>query len=121
MRLRWPAHVSLRMLVMVAALLAIPATAKADDWKFAVTPYFWAADVSLDARINGNTVLAADVDLSDLLDKLDLAFSAHAEMYTEKGGSSAPGTPTSLGTRSEPSGSHSAASHSSTRGSAGGR
>jgi len=73
-------------LAIAAALLAFPGTAKAADWKFSVTPYFWAADISLDAKVNGNPVLAADVDVSDLMDKLDMAFFAHTEMYTDKGG-----------------------------------
>src|SRR5262245_15017044 len=91
-------------IIALAAALWFPAVARADDWKFSVTPYFWASDIKLDAKVNGNTVLAADVDVSDLLDKLDIGFAAHVEAYTDKGGFFVDGNWNSLTSKDERSG-----------------
>ena len=95
---------SITMLVLGTAWIIFSTAAKADDWKFSVTPYFWASDIKLDAKVNGNTVLAADVDVSDLLDKLDIGFAAHVEAYTDKGGFFVDGNWNSLSSKDERSG-----------------
>lgn len=71
---------------VTVAGIVLSTPARAEDWKYSFAPYFWAADISLDHKINGDPVLAADVDFSDLLDKLELAFLGHLEMSTDKGG-----------------------------------
>src|SRR5262245_60704364 len=101
----WSSRKTAVALVLGAVCMVFSASAaKADDWKWSVAPYFWAADVKLDANINGNTVLATEVDVSDLLDKLDFAFFAHAEVSTDKGGFFFDGNWLSLTSKDERSG-----------------
>lgn len=64
-------------------LLALPGFASAlhaqSSWQWEITPYLWGSDIGLDVSINDEPVLGGTVSFSDLVDKLDFAFSLHTE------------------------------------------
>ena len=72
-----------RVVVCLALLLALGTGPAAADWEFVLTPYFWASDVALEVEIDDEPVIGADVDFSDLIDKVDFALMAHFEARNE--------------------------------------
>ncbi len=59
---------------VLALVLALPGTASASDWKWSLTPYFWASQIGLDVSVNDKDFIDQKVSVSDLVDKLDFAF-----------------------------------------------
>ncbi len=66
-------------LLSAVALLLLGTSARAAEWEWAVTPYLWASDMSVDVKVNGDEVIGGDVDFSDILDNLEMAFQIHLE------------------------------------------
>lgn len=66
-------------LCLVAPLL-LPATAQAEDWDWAVAPYFWLIGVKTDVSTNDPPSNAsADSEFSDLIENIEGVFQVHAE------------------------------------------
>lgn len=65
--------------VVALAVLMVPAALSAQEWEWDITPYAWAADIGLDARINEREILDAEVEFTDLLDDVDFGLMLHAE------------------------------------------
>jgi hypothetical protein len=59
-------------------------SAYAEDLTWVVAPYVWAADVGLDLAINNEPVLGNEATFNDLLDKVEVAFTGHAEVRGER-------------------------------------
>jgi hypothetical protein len=72
------AQVAPRLAVVVCSAL-MASTANAEGLQWAVAPYLWAADVSLDLTVNEDTTIGGDAAFKDLVDKLDTAFMGHLE------------------------------------------
>jgi hypothetical protein len=79
---------------LVAALITIilsfafgrAVEANTDEWRFELTPYFWASEADIDAAtINGQTS-SAELDFDDILDLLDFAGFARFEAWKGKWG-----------------------------------
>jgi hypothetical protein len=60
------------------ASMPAPAEASADEWKFSVSPFFWAAGVTLTTAGKSRAQLA-DESFRDLVAELDFAAMLHAE------------------------------------------
>jgi hypothetical protein len=79
------AKVSRRLIAAFCTLLmASGASAEGVEWT--VAPYLWAADVGVDLTINDDPALGTTVPFKDLVDKLDGAFMAHAEVRSGRFG-----------------------------------
>jgi hypothetical protein len=79
-RLPWPS------LAGLLTFLSTVAPAAAADWEWAITPYVWGSDTSLDVTVNDEEVIGGDLSFSGLVDKLDLALQLHVEARREKVG-----------------------------------
>ena len=75
-----------RTLILALALLAIPMSATASGWDWSLTPYGWAADVSLGAKVNDREIIDSEIDFKDLLDDTDFFLMLHFEGKREKAG-----------------------------------
>jgi hypothetical protein len=53
-------------------LATFAARANASDWTYAFTPYAWATDVSADVSIDDRQIADVEIDIDDLVDKVDL-------------------------------------------------
>ncbi len=60
-----------RTLLIALALVAATSPAHAEGWKFAITPYAWATNIGVDAKLKGQTVVDEDISVGDLLEDLD--------------------------------------------------
>lgn len=76
-----------KLIVTAAAALAgfflistNPVAAQEDDWEFTANPYMWYASVGGKSATGGDI----DVDASDLIDTLDLAFSGNVQAHKGK-------------------------------------
>lgn len=69
----------LMALLAVAALLALPSTAAAEDWQWGVTPYTWMPGVGLESKVNDTQVFNSRVSLNDLIDNTDFLAAIHLE------------------------------------------
>lgn len=67
------------VLALVFALLVTGKAAQASEWRFSITPYAWATDVGVDARLDGRQVVDKKIPVSDLLDDLDLTVQMRVE------------------------------------------
>jgi hypothetical protein len=68
----------LTSVIVIAALGLMPQSANADiEWTIA--PYLWGSDVGLDATLDDDDIIGAEIPIGDLLDKLDMAFMGHFE------------------------------------------
>jgi hypothetical protein len=67
------------------ALLAMPAAVIADDWSYEFEPYALASSIEGDAGIGRATGVPVDVDMSDILEVLDIAFMGHFEAHHSNG------------------------------------
>lgn len=66
--------------ILAAAIaLAAGGTAHADDWRWSVTPYLWAADVGIDVEVRDQTLMDATIPFEDLLEDLDSAALVRVE------------------------------------------
>jgi hypothetical protein len=73
--------VSLFAATLVLVVGAFPGETRAAEWTIA--PYLWGPDVGLDAGLgDGGT----EIPLSDLIDKLEMAFMGHVEVRNDKWG-----------------------------------
>ena len=71
---------------LAAGTLALAANpANADGWSFQIEPYLLGVTIDGDAGIGRVTGVDVDVDMSDILDNLDLAFMVHFEALHENG------------------------------------
>ena len=78
---------SLYALGLAVCYLGAPAeSAVAQEWEWAVAPYVWASDTSVDVFVNNDPVFGADLSFSDLLDTLDMGFQLHVEGRRDKFG-----------------------------------
>jgi len=62
---------------------ALAGAAGASDWKWSLTPYAWATDVTADVSINDRQVADKEIDFSDLAD--DLSFTTQGHVEGQKG------------------------------------
>lgn len=81
------ARVGLSVLMM-GVLLSVPAsTARAGDgWRWSITPYLWASDVSETLIVDGQVVGGEDTEFKDLVDKLDSSLQLHFEGIGDRWG-----------------------------------
>lgn len=64
---------------LLFSVLLLFSAGQARAWEWTVIPYLWASDITMDVAVNGNEAIGTDVAFSDLVDKLDGAFSFHFE------------------------------------------
>ena len=60
-----------RIALSALALAATTTTVHAEGWKFAITPYAWATNVGVDAKLGDRTLVDEDISVGDLLEDLD--------------------------------------------------
>lgn len=81
-----------------AAVLATVATlcltfaarpACAGDWKFTATPYVWATDLGVKARVDGSEVVDEKVSVSELVSQIDMIFQGRFDVQYRTTGLSA--------------------------------
>src|SRR5688572_27512381 len=72
-------NTSLTAAAVALLLCALPGVAGAGDWKWSLTPYAWATDIGVDARIRGTQVVDAEIPVDDLIEDLDTIFQARLE------------------------------------------
>lgn len=65
--------------VAAASLFAPAQDATAEGWEWMVAPYVWGIAPELDFYANGNEIINAEMDFSDILDNIDFAMQVHAE------------------------------------------
>ncbi|NIV16969.1 MAG: hypothetical protein GWN47_00840 [Woeseiaceae bacterium] len=75
---------SSRLLFLFSYLLLPPLT-HAQDWTFELEPYAMATTISGDASIGRATGVEVDVDMSDILENLELAGMLHFEAHSSSG------------------------------------
>lgn len=73
----WRSRIGVVVLATLALGVSFPT--KAVAWEWTLLPYLWASDITMDVALNGNEVIGADIEFSDLVDKLDGAASFHFE------------------------------------------
>ena len=66
-------------------LLLFSASSNADGWSFEFEPYILATTIKGDTGIGRVTGVEVDVDLSDILEVLDMAFMGHFEAHHTNG------------------------------------
>jgi hypothetical protein len=71
------------VLFSIAALL--PLSAVADGWTFELEPYALASSIEGDASVGRATGVNVDVDMSDILEVLELAGMLHFEAHSDNG------------------------------------
>lgn len=64
---------------LVVSLFAANGAHAGDRWKWSLTPYLWATDISEDLRVDGDLVGGGDTEFDDLVDKIDTSFQLHFE------------------------------------------
>jgi hypothetical protein len=70
---------------LTLALIAMPAAAIAQDWSYELEPYALVSSIEGDAGIGRTTGVPVDVDMSDILEVLDIAFMGHFEAHHSNG------------------------------------
>ena len=68
-----------------AILLSLARPADANDWTFEIEPYLMATTISGDASVGRATGIEVDVDMSDILERLELAGMLHFEAHSSNG------------------------------------
>lgn len=66
-------------------LLAVSTSADAQDWTYSLEPYVLASSIEGDASIGRATGVEVDVDMSDILEVLDIGFMGHFEAHHRNG------------------------------------
>jgi len=74
-----------KVLISSTALLLISASAAAEDWSFQLEPYVLASSIDGDASVGRATGVEVGVDMSDILEVLDLAAMVHFEAHNDNG------------------------------------
>ncbi len=64
---------------LVCCLALSGGTAEAGKWQWELTPYLWGSAVDLDVEVDGNPAFGGSASFSELVDKLEGAFSVHFE------------------------------------------
>jgi hypothetical protein len=73
--------------VTVAVALSCPPDAAADDgWRWSLTPYMWASDISETLLLDGAEVGGDDTEFSDVVDTLDTSLQLHFEGVGDRWG-----------------------------------
>ena len=67
-------------------LASIATSANAQDVRWSIAPYIFAADVGADLTINNNPVLGSTLPFGEVLDRLEAAFMLRAEARRDKFG-----------------------------------
>jgi hypothetical protein len=70
----------------LSVLAAPPSSTLASEWEWALTPYIWGSDITLDAAINDTQVAGSETTFDEILDDLDLALLVHFEARRGRGG-----------------------------------
>jgi hypothetical protein len=78
-------HKRLLAVLATGPLLFFSANSSAQDWSFEFEPYILASTIEGDAGIGRVTGVEVDVDLSDILEVLDMAFMGHFEVHHNSG------------------------------------
>ena len=71
--------------ISTIALLLLSASANAEDWSFQFEPYALASSIEGDASVGRATGVDVDVDMSDILEVLEMAFMGHFEAHHSNG------------------------------------
>ncbi len=79
------AHKRLIAVLTMGTLLLSSANSNAQDWSFEFEPYFLASTIQGDTGIGRVTGVEVDVDLSDILEVLDIGFMGHFEAHHNSG------------------------------------
>lgn len=66
-------------------LLLFSAHSSAEDWSFEFEPYIFASTIEGDTGVGRAIGVEVDVDLSDILEVLDMAFMGHFEAHHTNG------------------------------------
>lgn len=74
-----------RKLLLLGLLPMLPVTAVAEGWTFELEPYIMATSISGDASVGRVTGVEVDVDMSDILEKLEMAAMLHFEAHSSSG------------------------------------
>ena len=79
---------SLAMIGAVAVFLAAAAGGAdaADQWRWSITPYMWATDISEDLILDGKVVGGGDTEFKDLADKIVTSMQLHFEGSKDRWG-----------------------------------
>lgn len=64
----------------VLALILSAAVAQASPWHVRLSPYCWATDVGIDAKLDGRQVVDKTIPVSDLVDDIDTIFQMRLEV-----------------------------------------
>ena len=70
---------------LLAVLMLLPVQSRAQDWSFAFEPYVLASSIEGDASVGRATGVEVDVDMSDILETLEMAFMGHFEAHHSNG------------------------------------
>jgi hypothetical protein len=73
------------ILPLLLVLSLLPAQSRAQDWSFAFEPYVLATSIEGDAGVGRATGIDVDVDMSDILETLEMAFMGHFEAHHTNG------------------------------------
>ena len=77
--------IRLRLSLASAAMLLLIGPAGAQEWTFEIEPYAMATTISGDASVGRATGVAVEVDMSDILETLELAGMLHFEGHSPNG------------------------------------
>ena len=75
----------LRKLLLLGLLPMLPVTAVAEGWTFELEPYIMATSISGDTSVGRVTGVEVDVDMSDILEKLEMAAMLRFEAHSRSG------------------------------------
>ncbi len=78
-------HKRLLAVLTTGSLLLFSANSSAEDWSFEFEPYILASTIEGDTSIGRATGVEVNVDLSDILEVLDMAFMGHFEAHHNNG------------------------------------
>lgn len=73
------------LIATAAATAFVACQAQAEDWTFEIEPYAMATTISGDASVGRATGVEVDVDMSDILETLELAGMLHFEAHSSNG------------------------------------
>ena len=59
--------------------LCMSGSAVADDWRWEISPYLWAADLGIDVSIRDTQVVDTEITFDELLEGIELAGQVHVE------------------------------------------
>lgn len=77
--------ISGRFLTLLLLMILLPKPANAQDWSYSFEPYVLASSIEGHASIGRATGVDVDVDMSDILEVLDIGFMGHFEAHHSNG------------------------------------